>query len=185
MRTAATLVVLVVAVIGVLLSPVASLAADGQWVKYTGQLPNNALPGGQERQMDKPRQEQVLYICRVSFKNGLHPGKLRHDQKQCNIGWRGKEHAMNVRDGIEVFVADKGKLEWRENSTPIQSVVLGGWVNEGAGKENLYLCRKVDAQYPYGELGTYPGKWYKDRCWYAYNGRELESSEENELLFMK
>lgn len=63
-----------------------------KWVDAEGgQIPANAVEAGREA----PAGNEALYICRAEFKNGTHPGKIRSAFRGCNIGWGGKEIAVN------------------------------------------------------------------------------------------
>jgi len=54
------------------------------WSKNT--RAKSQVAGGRER-------GRVLYICRASYKGGMHPGKVV--SRKCNIGWGGKEVALS------------------------------------------------------------------------------------------
>jgi len=57
--------------------------ATYKWVPAAnGAVPKGAFIGGQEK-------NRKLYVCRVRYKGGVHPGKVVG--RNCNIGWGGKE----------------------------------------------------------------------------------------------
>lgn len=60
------------------------------WVAASnGKIPSGSLVGGNEANGEK------LYVCRANYKGGVHPGKVRKAFGACNIGWGGKEVAVN------------------------------------------------------------------------------------------
>jgi hypothetical protein len=63
------------------------------WVHIADKkLPANVLDGGYDEN------KVPLYICRVPYKGGIHPGKLISNVMVCNIGWRGKECSFSEYD---------------------------------------------------------------------------------------
>lgn len=63
------------------------------WVAAAnGRIPPGAFVGGYEK-------GQSLYLCRASYSNGWHPGKIVG--RNCNFGWGGREV---VRPNYEVLV---------------------------------------------------------------------------------
>ena len=54
-----------------------------------GHVPSNAIKGGHESD------GTPLYLCSGEHMGGTHPGKTRDGFAGCNIGWGGKEVAIN------------------------------------------------------------------------------------------
>ncbi|MEJ8835577.1 DM9 repeat-containing protein [Ramlibacter sp. AN1133] len=64
---------------------------DLSWAPATGgSVPSNAMKAGEE---GTPGREP-LFICRASYRNGVHPGKVRPGFGGCNIGWGGREEVV-------------------------------------------------------------------------------------------
>lgn len=61
-----------------------------------GVVPIGAIRGGQEA---LPGAE-ILYICRASYQNGLHIGKLRVAFGGCNVPWGGKEITVSQYEAL-------------------------------------------------------------------------------------
>ncbi|MBX7151712.1 DUF3421 domain-containing protein [bacterium] len=134
---------------------VLSLSAQ-QWVPYTGTIPADAVVGGTEN--GKP-----LYVGRVPFKGGIHPGKILPGGI-CNIGWGGKEYSFN--QGFEVLVAPPNSTAWVEYKGKVPTdVVLGGY--NDASKTPLYVAKHA---YMGGE---HPGKLWANACNIGYGGAEI------------
>jgi len=134
-----------------------ALYAQLDWVKFNGEVPNNAVVGGVESHRELP-------ICRCEFNGAMHPGKVV--EKACNIGYGGAEKAIRsfevlVNNGlIELsWIKSKGEL-------PDHAIKAGR-----EGNLDLYVGRA------FHKGGTHPGKIFKvgDKyiCNIGYGGKEL------------
>jgi len=129
-----------------------------QWVAMQRgmKLPRRAFKGGAEPARN-------LYICRASYRGGLHPGKVVAGR--CNIGWGGREI---LRDRYEVLVKRSPRsgvlwLKGHSRALPRMSKVAGGY----EPGRRLDICR---AQY---RGGLHPGKVVDGRCNIGWGGREV------------
>jgi len=126
------------------------VSAQLEWIKFDGELPENAVIGGVET-------HRSLAICRCNYKGAMHPGKVV--ERRCNIGWGGKEIGLKR---FEVLV-NKGviELDWQKTDgkkLPNHAVK--------AGEENgraLYVGRA------HHEAGTHPGKVFQAGKGYICN----------------
>jgi DM9 repeat len=136
-----------------------------QWVDMSQgyPLPMNAVQGGFQ-----PHPRSSLFVCRASYMNGMHPGKVF--KGLCNISWGGRE--IPIRD-YQVLVSN-GPLSWQPGqygSLPANAI-QGGDYDGGP----LYICQTV-----YGG-GTHPGKLVNGTCNIGWGGREVASSYYNVLV---
>ena len=120
-----------------------STSAQLEWVKYTGETPDNAVIGGVENHIELP-------VCRGDFNGAKHPGKLFANH--CNIGYGGAEKMLT---DFEVLV-NHGvvELDWlKSNGTETlpDNAILAGT----EGGIPLYVGRA------HHENGTHPGKIFK------------------------
>ena len=153
-----------------LLGPVGAFSGsvgvvDPAWVSGTpgGQeIPANAVWAGAEG-------NDQNYVCRASYMNGIHPGKLLAGH--CNIEFAGQEL---VRDEFEVLTADTPSVSWVEDSI--------GYVPEGAfatGEENgssLFTCRAEVNHLDSLDRGLHAGKLIATNCNIPYGGGAYLSS---------
>lgn len=118
-------------------------------VTWTSSKSANAVAGGKESNGTQ------LYICRGSYKGGVHAGKVVAGY--CNIGYGGKEEKLSSYQWLS---ADASGIEWVNNV---------GTRAISAGTENgqeRYVCR-VSAH-----GGVHPGKVVSGKCNYGYGGKE-------------
>ena len=138
-------------------------AARLRWVKASrGSVPKNAIIAGSESGRRLP-------VCRASYRNGQHPGKVVAGN--CNFGYGGKE--ILARD-YEVLVKDAGRITWksaRNGSRPPGAFKAG----REPGRD-LYLCR---ARY---KDGTHPGKIVAKNCNFGWGGNEILKSSYQVLV---
>jgi hypothetical protein len=120
-----------------------------------------AVIGGQEG-------GQSLPLCRASYQNGVHPGKLWRNN--CNIGWGGKEIALS--SGFQVLVRSAAQQNeqyfptdnWRApNELPPAATFYAGY----EGQTWMRVCR---AQY---NNNWHPGKEHNGRCNISWGGKEM------------
>ena len=130
---------------------VTTRSASGRWVSAAnGIVPSGGYVGGSE-------QGRRLYVCRSTYQNGTHPGKLVG--RNCNIGWGGREIVL---PRYEILI-DTGSFRWVRGGSVPSNAVAGG----SEPGRTLYVCR---ASY---NGGTHPGKWIAGRCNIGWGGREV------------
>lgn len=136
----------------ILVSADAALAAV-KWVwTRDGSIPPGAVKGGFVAGED-------LYICRASYFDGMHVGKVFRGR--CHFGWGGREV---VRQEFEMLV-DRGEERWVGSDRALPN----GAVRAGhAPAGDIFICR---AQY---RDGMHPGKLVGGRCLIGWGGRELD-----------
>jgi len=125
-----------------------------------GQIPPNAIPGGQE-------QGKPLAICAAPYRDGRHPGKVVG--KTCNFGYGGAEIKS---EKFDVLLGNSALL--KQNPLFVRWVpAQNGQVPPGAflGAQEpgrvLPICR---AAY---QGGVQPGKLVVRNCNVAFNGKEV------------
>lgn len=120
------------------------------------EIPANAVWAGAEG-------NDQNYVCRASYMNGMHPGKLLAGH--CNIEFAGQEL---VRDEFEILTADTPSVSWVEAAE--------GSVPEGAyatGEENgsaLFTCRAEVNHLDSLDRGLHAGKLIATNCNIPYGG---------------
>lgn len=143
-----------------ILAPQADAARRDRLQWYQGQngqgVPRNAVFGGNDSDGGP------LYICRVQHKNGVHPGKLRRGK--CHFPYDKKELTSDYYD---VLV---GRAVW---DRPGSGGVVGGYEANGTP---LVICRGFEGN------SEQPGKVVRDRCNYAYGGKE-RNTRDYEVLY--
>jgi len=118
-----------------------STFAQLQWVKYTGEVPENAVIGGVENHIELP-------VCRGNFNGAMHPGKLFANH--CNIGYGGVEKMLK---DFEVLVNDGViELDWLKSNGTLPEHAVQAGTEGGIG---LYVGRA------HHEKSTHPGKVFK------------------------
>ncbi|HEX2955939.1 MAG TPA: DM9 repeat-containing protein [Chitinispirillaceae bacterium] len=126
-----------------------------EWVPASnGTIPPGAVVGGHEPGRD-------LYVCRATYHDGVHPGKLVGNC--CSIGWGGREITL---PNYEVLVSSvPSSLQWvpASNGAVPSNAVVGG---HEPGRD-LYVCR---AAY---HGGVHPGKLVGNCCNIGWGGREI------------
>lgn len=137
-----------------------------QWVAAAnGATIANAIIGGSES-------GRTLPVCRASFKNGVHPGKVV--EKTCNFGYGGNEVTASQYEVLagnpDVLTPKPQLVRWTE--------APGGKLPPGAlvgafepGAAVLLICRA-----PY-KGGVHIGKVYAGSCYFGYGGREVPSPQ--------
>jgi hypothetical protein len=117
-------------------------------------LPAYTVIGGSQ-----PHPAATLFVCRVNYNGGIHPGKLY--QGHCNIGWGGKEISL---DHYQVLVS-RTPLSWvSSNYGDIPDhAIQGGYQHDGP----LYICQAE----VHG--GMHIGKLYGENCNIGWGGREI------------
>jgi len=126
------------------------------WVAVReGRIPSHAMQGGQDKGVP-------IYICRASYENGTHVGKVVN--RRCNIGWGGREVVLN---DYAVLVERSG-LRWvgHGQGNP-RGAVLAGRVSGG----DLYVCRGSHGG------GTHIGKAFNGKCNIGWGGQEVALSD--------
>lgn len=159
-----------------------------------GAVPRGAVPGGDEG-------GRPLYVCRASYQNGMHPGKLFGSF--CNIGWGGREVTVSE---YQVMVS-VGPVEAPPNRQPAPPPVATrpppppvlhvpqaqqpsapapavagriGWVpvRDGRVPNEAVSGGEVDGtpfhvcRAPHGG-GLHPGKQFKGVCYVGWGGKEI------------
>jgi hypothetical protein len=125
-----------------------------------GQIPPNAIPGGQE-------QGKPLAICAAPYKDGRHPGKVVG--KTCNFGYGGaeiKSEKFDILLGNSALLAQNPLfVRW----VPAQNgqVPPGAFLGAQEPGRVLPICR---ANY---QGGVQPGKLVVRNCNVAFNGKEV------------
>jgi hypothetical protein len=114
-----------------------------------GRVPAGALAAGRA-------QGQELYVCKASYKNGEHVGKVFN--RACHIGWGGEEVVLH---DFQVLV-EPGGVSWldprRRPARPVGGSVDG---------RRLLVCRARH------QNGVHYGKEYEGRCHIGWGGREV------------
>jgi hypothetical protein len=144
------------------------------WVHVADKkLPANVLDGGYDEN------KVPLYICRVPYKGGIHPGKLISNVMVCNIGWEGGEYSFSEYD-VLVKTGEPFRGLWASDNHDFSKGFVGGTENG----HPLYVCR---VHYTTGfpmfttEHGLQPGKVTDDHdhCQFPFGGKEnLETDYE-------
>jgi hypothetical protein len=129
----------------------------GHWVKPPGNGVVLASPGGEHGS---------LPVCRASYDNGMHPGKLWDGT--CNIGWGGR--TIYATD-YEVLLDDG--YEWVEvgNGGMPANAVDGGDAGDRAGHVRLGVCEVFNG----GDSSWHPGKFYAGKGNYAWGGSKTDN----------
>ena len=142
-----------------LLSNTATAQLD--WVPFKGEIPSNAVIGGQEN-------NQALAVCRYEYQGAKHPGKVVG--KNCNIGYGGAEKYSST---FEILI-NKGSvhLDWEKTTGALPADAIQGGAENG---KPLYIGRA-----PYAE-GMHPGKVFSvgknHICNIGYGGKEITLNE--------
>jgi hypothetical protein len=124
------------------------------------QIPQNAIPGGQE-------QGKPLAICAAPYKDGRHPGKVVG--KTCNFGYAGaevKSEKFDILLGNSALLAQNPLfVRW----VPAQNgqVPPGAFLGAQEPGRVLPICR---ATY---QGSVQPGKLVVRNCNVAFNGLEI------------
>nr|CRH04936.1 conserved protein of unknown function [include at least 3 DUF3421 domain] [Candidatus Magnetococcus massalia] len=94
-----------------------------------GRVPNNATVAGHEA-----NKAQKLYVCRVSFRGGVHIGKVAPHLRACNIGYGGRE----IRVGRYEVLTKTGKWVPSAGGKVVPSALKAGKESNGTP---LFICR--------------------------------------------
>jgi len=130
------------------------------WVRTGQRLPRGAVFAGRCPEGD-------LYVCRGTYKNGMHIGKFY--KGKCNVGWGGKEVIL---DDFELLSAPGSRwLKAQPGQVPAGAV--------GGGNDNnaeMYVCRG------YYKDGEHPGKLWRGRCNIGWGGQEVGLNDYDVLV---
>jgi len=126
-------------------------------------IPSDAVVGG-----GQPVPPATLFVCRASYRGGMHPGKLFNGR--CHISWGGSEVVMSH---YEVLVS-RGHLRWLPGSygSIPSGAIEGGYQHD----RPLFICQ---ADY---NGGTHIGKIVGQNCNFGWGGREVLSPYYNVLV---
>ena len=136
-------------------------AAHAGWVSSDASksVPPGAVLAGTEQ--NNVNAGVKLYVCRVAFQGGVHPGKLIDSSwRRCNFGWGGGEWTSSSYD----VLIEKGT--W--SMGPTSGALVGGHEANGTP---LHICR---ATVNIGGIyhGTASGKLVGNTCSIGYGGHE-------------
>jgi len=125
-----------------------------QWIAASGgSVPSGAVVGGREAN------GQPLYVCRGSYRGGVHVGKIVG--ASCNIGWGGSEVPVA---SYEVLVGGAGRWLAASGGSLVPGAFVGGTEANG---QPLFVCR---ASY---QGGVHVGKVVGATCNFGWGGREI------------
>ena len=141
--------------------------ADVQWVRPGAPLPAGYAFVTVGVEANNVNAGTILFVCRASFQQGIHPGKVIGGK--CNIGYGGREHALSP---YEMAVASPSSHYWGrpgEGATPIAGGREGG--------RPLVICRTEHRSSPDGRNflshGLHSGKVIGRNCHFGYGGQEI------------
>lgn len=142
---------------------------SGMWVNASnGNIPYNAVVSGSEPGRPK------MYVCRVAYKGGIHPGKLLPDLGGCYIGYGGKEYGFA---NYQVLTMSEDDFKWMFNfdGEIYEGTVIGG---SEPGRDELYICR---ANF---KGGIHSGKLLTDKkaCHFSWGGLEYLATDYEVLV---
>jgi hypothetical protein len=118
-----------------------------------------------------------LMLCRASYQNGLHPGKLYGNA--CHIGWGGKEVVLTSGFQVLTLVMSPANLPFfpTDNWRPPSQVPAARTFSAGyEGDTSLRVCRARQSN------GWHPGKEYGGKCNIGFGGEEVVASDYQVLL---
>ena len=122
-------------------------------------FPQGAVYSGTER--NNINEGVKLYVCRVAFQGGVHPGKLiDSSRRRCNFGWGGDEWYSLT---YEVLIENG---TWKTGST--SEALIGGREANGTP---LYICQAT-VNINGIDHGTASGKVVYNACSIGYGGNE-------------
>lgn len=137
-------------------------------------LPSAAIQGGYESS------GAPLYIARVPYENGIHPGKASIQNKCVYISYHYKE--ITISEQYEFLVGDQSSVRWIPIDGPLTTVKLGGAVAVRGGMEAdgalLYIAQAAM------NGGVHCGK-VKDNGYanIPYGGAEIVAKSYSVLVF--
>jgi hypothetical protein len=109
-----------------------------------------------------------MALCRASYQNGIHPGKLVGSA--CNIGWGGKE--IVIASGFQVLVRQTDPLY--EQYFPMDNWVAPTFMDSNntffggvVGTTPLRVCRAQQNN------AWHPGKEVDGKCNIGWGGNEM------------
>jgi hypothetical protein len=115
--------------------------------------------------------DTILYVCRAVGSDGTHPGKFFN--KQCNIGWGGKEYTLTANYELLVNTYPRAYAKYfpqtwvsRLSNEGNQYPFYGGLV----GTQKIRPCRA------FYNNGTHPGKEWGSNCLIGWGGNEVSVS---------
>jgi ribosomal protein S14 len=127
-----------------------------------GKLPAGAVVGGYDG-------ARPMQVCRVSYRGGVHPGKVVAGR--CNIGYGGREMVLAP------FEVLSGGVQWGPPRPGDMGAIVGGWQQDDAGGlRYLAVCR---AEF---RGAVHPGKAIDGACNIGWGGRE-ERAAPYEVLY--
>ncbi|KAJ2359470.1 hypothetical protein IWW50_001795 [Coemansia erecta] len=141
-----------------------------QWVNASnGQLPPGALAQGSDTD------GQPLYIARVHFKGGLHPGKAAPHLQDGGfaLGWGGQAHPFNE---YQVLCGSASRVQWvpMAGAARVPDGVRAVEAGHEQGGQPLFVARaSVGASLQLGKAGAHLGNGMS--CAYGSGERSEKS----------
>ncbi len=146
---------------------------------YWNHNQSDGIAAGKEG--NTPNRRKILYLCRGTYKDGLHPGKLLAGK--CNIGWGGVEVVLT--DFEVAHEKQQGRGQWGAPKPNFQDTLIGGkevgniplyvcrahFIEQGTGSQST-LAEKINRLSP-RDRGVHPGKGYVKKCNIGYGGKEI------------
>ncbi|MBK8921582.1 MAG: DUF3421 domain-containing protein [Saprospirales bacterium] len=136
------------------------------WVKYNGSnWPDGAADVGEHG--------QPLYVGRMDYQGGTHPGQIFPRSKICNIGYGGK--AISLTSNYEVLVATSAPPEG--HGAPVPNFVINGTF-DGNPSYAGWTIEVVDGNVANQQTGGHPGGY----AWLEHdNGPTTDPSIRQEI----
>ncbi len=136
------------------------------WVKYNGSnWPAGAVEGGGEY-------GQPLYVGRMDYQGGTHPGKIVPGSKTCYIGYGGK--AIGLNSNYEVLVATSTLPEG--HGAPVPNFVTNGTF-DGNPSYTGWTIEVVEGRVANQQTGGHPGGY----AWLNHNGGPTDPAIRQEI----
>lgn len=132
------------------------------WYQIKNNVPGDSFSAGYENFNEGKRD---LYVCRVSYNNEVHPGKVAGNT--CYIPYWGKELTFSK---FQVLNKD---FKWQDidNSIPGNSLTAGYEADKNNREKplnhDLYICR---GEY---KRNVIPGKVSGNICYIPFSGQEI------------
>lgn len=136
------------------------------WISYEGNVPENAVSGGNENGSDLP-------VCRGAYNGAVHPGKLIANK--CNIGWGGREIELS---SFDVLVNSGVPLKWVRYTGQIPPGAVEAGVENG---KSLFVGQftRPDGSVHAGKVFGKPGNYIFN---YGYGGKEITEKSNFRIL---